>query len=198
MNWRWDFCSGRDCSIKYRRRRDRISLRGRESTNCVRIRLRPGLLVDLKRLDRNFYTTSSCGVCGKASLAAVRRMARGPGPAGRACFAIKLRLCTKCPGDFAGSQRDLSSEPEDCMQRPYFDRPGELCLCGKTWEGTTLSTKSWVPVARGPRAVDDRILFVSGRASFELVQKAVRAGIPMLAAVGAPSSLAIELAEASA
>ena len=173
------------------------TLDGEKSANCVRIGLRAGVTVDLKQLDRNFYTTSSCGVCGKASLAAVRKMARGPLPSGGEGFRIAATTIHQMPGRLRGSQ-EIFERTGGLHAAALFDASGELCLVredvGRHNAVDKVMGAMWL---EGRVPVKDRILFVSGRASFELVQKAVRAGIPILAAVGAPSSLAIELAEAS-
>ena len=166
-----------------------------DATNCVRIRLRPGLLVDLKRLDRNFYTTSSCGVCGKASLEAVRRMARGA-RSSEGTFRVQAGAVHQMPARLRELQR-VFERTGGLHAAALFDRTGELCLLredvGRHNAVDKVVGAEWL---EGHMPIADRILFVSGRASFELVQKAVRAGIPVLAAVGAPSSLAVELAEA--
>ncbi|MGA7392031.1 MAG: formate dehydrogenase accessory sulfurtransferase FdhD [Terrimicrobiaceae bacterium] len=167
-----------------------------DATNCVRIRLRPGLLVDLKRLDRNFYTTSSCGVCGKASLEAVRRVARGARSSETGTFRVQAGAVHQMPARLRELQR-VFERTGGLHAAALFDRTGELCLLredvGRHNAVDKVVGAEWL---EGHMPIADRILFVSGRASFELVQKAVRAGIPVLAAVGAPSSLAVELAEA--
>ena len=169
---------------------------GEKSANYVRIQLRPGVTVDLKQLDRNFYTTSSCGVCGKASLEAVRKMAAEPALAARG---ISRSSCDN-PSNVRATSRvqKIFEQTGGLHAAALFDRAGDLCLVredvGRHNAVDKIMGAKWLE-DRIP--VKDRILFVSGRASFELVQKAVRAGIPILAAVGAPSSLAIELAEAS-
>lgn len=160
--------------------------------NTVEARLRDGVPFDLERLRRNVYATSSCGVCGKASLDAVSVMG-----------------CRTIPD--TGVRIDaqvLSSLPDVLRERQAaFERTGGLHAAGLfTVDGACLAVRE--DVGRH-NAVDkvigdallgrrlpatDRILVVSGRASFELVQKAVMAGIPLLVAVGAPSTLAVDLA----
>jgi FdhD protein len=143
--------------------------------------------------DRNFYMTSSCGVCGKASLEAVRtqsvwEVADDP-------LVIDAATLATLPGKLRGAQR-------------VFDATGGLHAAGLfTAEGELIAVREDVgrhnavdkvvgDAYRNQRLpLRDTVLMVSGRASFELVQKAVMAGIPMLAAVSAPSSLAVELAE---
>lgn len=165
-------------------------------TSCVRIRLRAGVTVDLKHLDRNFYTASSCGVCGKASIAAVRAMACGPPLNRLEEFRVSAAAVHQMSGRLRGSQ-EIFEWTGGLHAAALFDGAGELCLVredvGRHNAVDKVVGAEWL---EGHIPIADRILFVSGRASFELVQKAVRAGIPMLAAVGAPSSLAVELAEA--
>lgn len=159
--------------------------------NVVEARLAPGRTVDLKALRRHFYTTSSCGVCGKASLDAVGAIGCTPLPAG---FTADTTLVSMLPGRLLERQS-------------VFARTGGLHAAG-LFDGGGAPVSVMEDVGRHNavdkvvgRALLDRalparetILVVSGRASFELVQKAVVAGVPMLVAVGAPSSLAVDLA----
>jgi FdhD protein len=168
---------------------------GRNTYNVLDIGLAAHVPPPDVGVERNFYTTSSCGVCGKASLDAVRLRTRYP-PA-----ADPLEL----------SPAILSAMPDALRARQrVFDRTGGLHAAGLfTATGTALAVRedvgrhNAVDKVLGWATLQDRIpatgtvLMVSGRASFELVQKAVMAGVPMLAAVSAPSSLAVELAEES-
>jgi FdhD protein len=170
---------------------------GEKSANYVRIQLAAGVIVDLKQLDRNFYTASSCGVCGKASLEAVRRMARGPRLGGGEGFRVPAGTIHQLSGRLRESQ-EIFEQTGGLHAAALFDRAGEVSLVREDVGRHNAMDKIMGAKRLEDRIpVNDQILFLSGRASFELVQKAVRAGIPILAAVGAPSSLAIELAEAS-
>ncbi|MBI3828834.1 MAG: formate dehydrogenase accessory sulfurtransferase FdhD [Planctomycetes bacterium] len=160
--------------------------------NVVRVRLRPGTAFDAERLQRNFYTSSSCGVCGKASLESIRTSGaeRLPdngftvAPAVIHKLSEELRkrqsVFEKTGGIHAAALFDaagaLLAQREDVGRHNAVDKViGEMFLAQK------------LPLNR-------HILFVSGRTSFEIMQKAVMASIPVVASVGAPSSLAVELA----
>ena len=170
--------------------RDIESIRHWGSPNIVRVGLSEGVAIDTGKLDRHFYTTSSCGVCGKTSIEALRvastPIARPPriDPAviHRLPQLLREQQATfqATGGLHAAAIFNSSGEPlrirEDIGRHNAVDKViGSLFRDGAT------------PVSEG-------ILMVSSRASFEIAQKAVVAGIPVLAAVGAPSSLAVDLA----
>ena len=167
-----------------------------DEPNVARVELADGVPVDLQRLERHFYTTSSCGVCGKASIAALDL---GPRP----------RLDpTAGPVFDAGTIHalpDALRETQAVFERTgglhaaaLFDPAGAIVArredVGRHNAVDKLIGAQLLSGAAG--ACAGRGLLVSGRASFELVQKALAAGVPLLAAVGAPSSLAVELAAA--
>ena len=160
--------------------------------NIVRVDLAKEVAVSLANLQRNFYTTSSCGICGKASLLALRTVCP---PRAANNFRMDAQLLYDLPGRLRESQG-------------VFDRTGGLHAAGLfDAAGNLLALRE--DVGRH-NAVDkligsefladrtplrDRLLLLSGRASFELLQKALMGGLPMVAAVGAPSSLAVEVAK---
>lgn len=156
------------------------------------VRLRPGTAAS-PGWQRAFSVTSSCGVCGKASIEAVRvatdPVADGP--------AVPAGVVTALPDGLRGAQR-------------VFERTGGLHAAGSfTVEGEPITVREDVGrhnavdkvVGRaaldGELPMDQRLLLVSGRVSFEIVQKAVVAGVPVVAAVSAPSTLAVRLARES-
>ena len=162
--------------------------------NVIVVELQPHAVPNLGKAERNFYTTSSCGVCGKASIGAIRTVS-----------------------SYAGTHNDdLTIDAETLYQLPHilrhhqeiFESTGGLhasalfTLDGQLVElredvgrhnaldkliGVSLNN-NWLPVV-------DKVLLLSGRISFELVQKAAMAGISIIAAIGAPSSLAVQLAQ---
>ncbi len=163
------------------------------SGNVVRITVRADLPLDFERLARNFYTTSSCGVCGKASIEAVTASA------GLRRIASTLVV----------SETVLRRLPDALTQsQPGFARTGGMHAVG-LFDARGVLQSSREDVGRhnamdklvGAALLDgtlpwsERILLLSGRASFELLQKAMMAGAPVVAAIGAPSTLAVELAE---
>ncbi|MGA5560461.1 formate dehydrogenase accessory sulfurtransferase FdhD [Streptomyces platensis] len=168
---------------------------GSNSYNVVDVRLADGVPVPDISLERHVYTTSSCGLCGKASLDAVRTTAR-------------WALDTSPDAPVRIAPETLSALPDRlrAAQR-VFERTGGLHAAALfTADGELLDIREDVgrhnavdkivgrALQQGRLPLSSAVLMVSGRASFELAQKAVMAGIPVLAAVSAPSSLAVDLA----
>ncbi len=161
--------------------------------NTVRIDLQENTRINLKKLERNFYTTSSCGVCGKTSLEALATGAK----------AIRRK-------DFPQVSAETIHElPEKLRQaQTVFDKTGGLHAAALfETNGNFIDSREDVgrhnavdklvgaQFLADKLPLDDKILFLSGRASFELLQKAVMAQIPIVCAVGAPSSLAVDAAK---
>ncbi|MGW0930146.1 formate dehydrogenase accessory sulfurtransferase FdhD [Streptomyces sp. NPDC002644] len=168
---------------------------GSNTYNVVDVRTAPGVVMPDITLERNVYTTSSCGLCGKASLDAVRTTTRwaiddGDGPP----MTLEPALLAELPDRLRAAQR-VFDRTGGLHAAALFSEDGEMLdvredvgrhnavdkLVGRALQNDAL------PLSR-------TVLMVSGRASFELAQKAVMAGIPVLAAVSAPSSLAVDLA----
>ena len=170
-----------------------VAVCGHDPTgNTVRVKLRPGTPVDLARLQRNFYTTSSCGVCGKASIDAIRATARWAIPAGAPT--VDAALVRALPARLREAQ-PLFERTGGLHASALFDGAGRLVAAREdVGRHNALDKVIGGELLAGRLPAHDRVLLVSGRASFELVQKAMMAGIPIVAAVGAPSSLAVELA----
>lgn len=146
-------------------------------------------------LERNFYTTSSCGLCGKASLDAVRTTAAWSVAEDE--LRITPALLTTLPDRLREAQRVFDSTG-GLHAAGLFSAAGELlCLREDVGRHNAVDKVVGHALLDGLLPLRGTVLMVSGRASFELVQKAMMAGIPMMAAVSAPSSLAADLAEES-
>ena len=163
--------------------------------NIILIRLSPNVKLDLKKLERHFYTSSSCGVCGKSSIDAVHQSG------GKSLSAIKSQVSQqyiyKLPGIVKANQA-IFQQTGGLHGAGLFDLNGNLLLLKEDVGrhnavdkliGAAFQ-KDWLPI-------HDKIILLSGRISFELIQKSLMAGIPIVVAVGAPSTLAIHLAKAS-
>ncbi|ORI17200.1 formate dehydrogenase accessory sulfurtransferase FdhD [Rhodococcus sp. 1168] len=181
--------------IRVARYCDGVDDTGQNTYNVLDIELAEGLAPPAPGVERNFYTTSSCGVCGKSSLDAVRSKTVYS-PADDA-VRVKSEVLALLPDSLRQAQK-------------VFDTTGGLhgaALCDS--DGRVLVVREDVgrhnavdkvlgwATGEGLVPLRGHILMVSARASFELAQKAVMAGVPILAAVSAPSSLAVDLAEVS-
>ncbi len=168
---------------------------GLNTYNVLDVTTAPGVPMPDVSVQRNFYTTSSCGVCGKASLDAVATVSR------------------HCPGDdpTVVAAEALTAMPRRLReaQKVFASTGGLHAAALFTADGTLLAVREdigrhnavdkvvgWA-VEQNRIPLSGTVLLVSGRASFELAQKSVMAGVPVLAAVSAPSSLAVDLAAES-
>jgi FdhD protein len=161
--------------------------------NSIAVQLNPDVEVDFERLQRNFYTTSSCGVCGKASIEALRIQGCPVLPHGS--VTMDAAVIHRLPQ----AQRDEQAVFErtgGLHAAALFDFEGKLILLREdVGRHNAVDKLIGAEMLGGRTPLSDTLLLVSGRASFELTQKALMAGIPILAAVGAPSSLAVETAQ---
>jgi FdhD protein len=166
---------------------------GRPTFNVVDVVLAHGVPLPDPSAERSFYTTSSCGVCGKASIDAVRT--KSPYDVKTALPSVDPQVLGRLPAVLREHQK-------------VFDRTGGLHAAGLfSADGELVAVREDVgrhnavdklvgwAAREGRLPLDSSILMVSGRASFELTQKATMAGIPVMAAVSAPSHLAVELAD---
>ena len=146
---------------------------------------------DLARVQRSFYTSSSCGVCGKGALEAVAVEAPRVGPG----LAVPFDVVAMLPDRLRGAQAAFDVTG-GLHATGLFTPEGEL-VCAREDVGRHNAMDKVVgwAFAHGRLPLSEAVLAVSGRLSFELVQKAAVAGCPIVVAVGAPSSLAVELAE---
>ncbi|MCI4675191.1 formate dehydrogenase accessory sulfurtransferase FdhD [Candidatus Mycolicibacterium alkanivorans] len=168
---------------------------GMNSYNVLDVTLRPGVPMPEVDVTRNFYTTSSCGVCGKASIDAVRltsRHAPGDDPS-----TVTVATLTAMPTQLRSAQKVFASTG-GLHGAALFDVDGTMLAVREDVGRHNAVDKviGWALEAHHV-PLSGTVLLVSGRASFELTQKAVMAGIPVLAAVSAPSSLAVDLATQS-
>jgi FdhD protein len=165
---------------------------GMNTYNVLDVTLAPNVPTPSLDVTRNFYTTSSCGVCGKSSIDAIRLISRhapGDDPT-----VVASETLSAMPDQLRGAQKVFASTG-GLHGAALFDADGTMLVVRED-----IGRHNAVDKVIGWAVEHDRIpltgtvLLVSGRASFELTQKAVMAGIPVLAAVSAPSSLAVDLA----
>lgn len=165
---------------------------GENSYNIVDAALAPGLRAPAS-LHRNLLTTSACGICGRDTIEAVRTRSRWP-VAGDA-VTVPAEVLYGLPDTLRAAQRTFETTG-GLHAAGLFDAAGGL-LCAREDVGRHNAVDKVVGWAlrEGRLPLAESVLMVSGRASFELTQKAAMAGIPVLAAVSAPSSLAVDLAD---
>jgi FdhD protein len=165
---------------------------GTNTFNVLDVTLAVGVAPPAPSVERSFYTTSSCGLCGKASLEAVRATSRW------SVHADPVRLTpamiAALPQTLRAAQK-VFDRTGGLHAAGLFDSDGELmCIREDVGRHNAVDKVVGWALDAGRLPLESTTLLVSGRASFELVQKAVMAGIPALAAVSAPSSLAVDLA----
>ncbi len=165
---------------------------GEQRYNIVNVKLREGLSVDLQPLERHFFTTSACGVCGKASLEALR-----------------LRRCPLIPeglevpvdiiyslGEQLRSAQQVFSTTGGLHAAALFDAQGQLLSVREdVGRHNALDKLIGSALLSDQLPFNNHIVMVSGRSSFEILQKCLVAGVPIVCAVSAPSSLAVALAK---
>lgn len=160
--------------------------------NIVNVTLRRNLLPDLVPLERHFYTTSACGVCGKASLDALQIRGCAPIQGGPQ---ISAELLYGLPSKLGYAQR-VFQQTGGLHAAALFDATGNLLqLREDVGRHNALDKLVGWALLEGKLPLSDAILLVSGRTSFEILQKALAAGIPIVCAISAPSSLAVDLAQ---
>ena len=164
------------------------------SGNALTVQLKSHVTVDLAKLERHFYTTSSCGVCGKASLEAVQQQCNIELP--KTQWKVPSQVLYSLPDSLRNQQANFAQTGgiHGCA---LFDLDGNFILSAEDVGRHNALDKliGQCILSMPPIPLSNHILMLSGRISFELVQKAAMAGIRFIAAVGAPSSLAIDLAE---
>ncbi len=161
--------------------------------NIVVVDIAPEVEIDFKKLERHFYTSSSCGVCGKSSIDALKMTAQPQLPIAQP--KISKQLIHQFP-QLLREQQAVFDHTGGLHAAALFNNQGQLLLLRED-VGRHNAVDKLIGAVSLQAELDfaQSIILVSGRVSFELVQKSLVAGIPMLIALGAPSSLAIQLAE---
>ncbi|MDH7461743.1 formate dehydrogenase accessory sulfurtransferase FdhD [Chitinophagaceae bacterium 26-R-25] len=162
--------------------------------NVIQVALKEGVTPQLQSTERNFYTTSSCGVCGKGSINAIKTVSVFSNK-NETQFAVSADLLHQLPGILLQHQA-VFSNTGGLHASALFSKEGELLLVREdVGRHNALDKLIGSALNNNSLPLSENILLLSGRASFELVQKAAMAGINIIASVGAPSSLAVELAK---
>ena len=164
-----------------------------DNKNIILVSLNESITPAIGQLERNFYTTSSCGVCGKASIEAVRTACNIADSFDK--LRVPATMIYELPG-LLRKQQEVFENTGGLHACALFDTSGKLLFSREDiGRHNALDKLIGAAYKSGSLPLDNHILLLSGRASFELLQKAVMAGIKVVAAVGAPSSLAAEVAE---
>jgi FdhD protein len=164
---------------------------GTNRGNVIEAELTPDAAPDFVKMKRHFFAASSCGICGKASIDSIRsRLLAAPNPD----FRLDAEILVRMP--------DALREAQDVFQRTgglhaaaLFSPQGELLVLHEDIgrHNAVDKTIGWA-LLEGLVPLSDSVLLVSGRGGFEIIQKAIVAGVPVVASVSAPSSLAVQLA----
>ncbi len=160
--------------------------------NTITVVFRDDVNFDLKKLEKHFYTSSSCGVCGKSSIEAINTIKKPPNQ--NNIFQYKASLIYKLPLILRQKQ-NIFEQTGGLHASAIFDFEGKLILMNEdVGRHNALDKLIGSALQNKLLPLENYLLLLSGRASFELIQKATMAGISIVAAIGAPSSLAVELA----
>jgi len=163
-----------------------------EAFNIVLVELKEEVVIDFQRLERHFYTSSSCGVCGKSSIDAV--YASGTPTLVKNNPIFSADLIHQLP-ELLGNRQSIFKDTGGLHAAALFDVNGHIQITREdVGRHNAVDKLIGAALEKGLIPLNNFLILVSGRASFELIQKSLMAGIPILAAVGAPSSLAIQLA----
>jgi len=162
-----------------------------EAGNVVQIELAPGLQLDLERTQRNFFAASSCGICGKASIDSVRLRGMRP-PVG--AFRLDPEVLCGMPDTLRAGQV-VFGRTGGLHAAGLFDVRGQLVAQREDVGRHNAVDKiiGWA-LLNGRLPLSEYGLLVSGRGGFEIIQKAIAGGVPLVASVSAPSALAVRLA----
>jgi FdhD protein len=161
--------------------------------NIVVAELQPGISFDPQKLERHFYTSSSCGVCGKSSIGMVKNIIKTL-PA-KDNIQVSASVINELPASLRKQQK-VFEHTGGLHASAIFNLDGGLLYTREdVGRHNALDKLVGAALTAGDIPLDHHILLLSGRASFELIQKAAMAGIKIVCAVGAPSSLAVEMAK---
>jgi FdhD protein len=164
---------------------------GTNRGNVIQAELSPEAAPDFAKMKRHFFAASSCGICGKASIDSIRsRLLAAPNPD----FRLDAELLVQMP-DALRSSQDVFQRTGGLHAAALFDPRGQLLVLREDIGRHNAVDKviGWA-LLEGRVPLSDSVLLVSGRGGFEIVQKAIVAGVPLVASVSAPSSLAVQLA----
>ena len=163
--------------------------------NVLKITVRADLPLDVKRLERNFYTTSSCGICGKASIDAVTASLGLRNV--NSNLLVSEEILRRLPDTLRESQSGFE-QTGGMHAVGLFDADGDLIASYEdVGRHNAMDKLVGASLLGGRLPWTDRVVLLSGRASFELLQKSMMAGAPVVAAIGAPSTLAVDLAHSA-
>lgn len=169
-----------------------VQVKEEEAGNVVRAELSSELLIDEQQWSRHFYVSSSCGVCGKSSMEAVKSAGC---PVLHSNVQVMAEVIHQLPDKLRKTQT-VFAHTGGIHAAALFDTTGNLLMMREdVGRHNAMDKLIGAALAAGKLPLQNHMVLLSGRASFELVQKALMAGIPILAAVGAPSSLAVNLAK---
>ena len=169
---------------------------GQDFQNIVRVELQPTVAVKTDSMDRNFYTTSSCGICGKTSLEALKVHNRYGNNIQHLPISTIPREVVLSLSERMTAHQQLFQNTGGSHASALFDEQGNLlCVREDVGRHNALDKVIGWALRQGYLPLHHHMVVVSGRASFELMQKASMGGIPLLAAVGAPSTLALQVAQ---
>jgi FdhD protein len=164
-----------------------------QKKNIIQVDLKDNFSPNLMQTDRNFYTTSSCGVCGKSSIQSIKTVSPFRNSL-RLSNTIDASVFYQLPEKLRTAQSDFASTG-GLHASGLFNTKGDLILLTEdVGRHNALDKLIGKSLANKSLPLNEHILLLSGRASFELIQKAAMAGISIIASIGAPSSLAVELA----
>lgn len=171
-------------------------IKGQEFQNIVRVEVHPDVSIKTTTMDRNFYTTSSCGICGKTSIDALKinnqfgkniQNVTTPSVTRSMLYGLPARMI---------AQQPLFRQTGGCHASGLFDaKDNLLCVREDVGRHNALDKVIGWALMNNLLPLHNHVVLVSGRASFELMQKSSMSGIPVVAAVGAPSTLAMQMAQ---